>query len=238
MIFGAIKNYILEYEDFQFTVALTVHIINKRPVAFKDALRTDYEDEDNLPEPITPEKLIHGYELPSLNIIPDLQGSDDDTDPDWTPSQIKNTFSKLQKVRSNLLEIYQKEYFATLIAQASDKKDRYIPKSSFPLEKGDIVLIKETNMKPYHFPLGIVKDLTKNSLGEVTDAKIKKGRTGEVVHRHVTGLIPLLSRKSDEIPLNPCSNNKIDQSPKKAPRRRAAQESQEKTRQILNAGDS
>ena len=38
---------------------------------------------DELPDAITPEILIHGHELLSINIIPDLQGNPDE-DLNWT----------------------------------------------------------------------------------------------------------------------------------------------------------
>ena len=46
--------------------------------------------------------------------------------------------------------------------------------------------------------MGIVKDVTKNVNGEVTGASILKGKTKEVVKRHVTTLIPLLSNNELE----------------------------------------
>ncbi|XP_068204845.1 uncharacterized protein [Palaemon carinicauda] len=46
-----------------------IHLANRRPIAFKASLR-DISDE--LPEPITPEHLIRGYGLTSINLIPDL----------------------------------------------------------------------------------------------------------------------------------------------------------------------
>ena len=52
LLFGAIKNYVLKPRDFEFTVAKTVNILNKRPVAFKEVLRDNSSDE--IPEVITP----------------------------------------------------------------------------------------------------------------------------------------------------------------------------------------
>ncbi|XP_068200730.1 uncharacterized protein [Palaemon carinicauda] len=58
LIQGAIGKNILPYKDFEFTVSKTVHLINRRPISFKDSLR-EYSPEE-LPEVITPEKLNNG----------------------------------------------------------------------------------------------------------------------------------------------------------------------------------
>ncbi|XP_068219223.1 LOW QUALITY PROTEIN: uncharacterized protein [Palaemon carinicauda] len=76
-----------------------------------------------------------------------------------------------------------------------DKTDRYKPVTHKIIEAGDIVLLKDPHTKALNYPLGIVKGVVKNDLGEVTNAQILKGKSGEVVKRHVTSLIPLLRDK-------------------------------------------
>ena len=73
IIFGSIGNNILDFLDFEFTVAQATNLVNRRPVAFKESLRDGSFD---TPDIITPEKLLKGYELPSINIIPELQDDD------------------------------------------------------------------------------------------------------------------------------------------------------------------
>ena len=125
-----------------------MHLVNRRPIAFKEALRDSKLD--CVPEPITPEHLLRGYELTSLNLIPDLHASSSDSD--WQldinrSSSIRDSYSKLSKVRTELLEHYQEEFLGTLIAQAVDRKDRYHPVHHKILKVGDIVLVKEVNKK-------------------------------------------------------------------------------------------
>ena len=80
----SIKNYSLQFHDFEFLIHQAVHIINRRPISFKDALRDESLD---IPEIITPEKLIHGRELVSVNVIPELQQSPDELrDPSFVPN--------------------------------------------------------------------------------------------------------------------------------------------------------
>ena len=193
LIHGAIGNNILSFRDFEFIVAQTVHIVNRRPIAFKDGLRD--KEPDSMPVPITPEKLIKGFDLVSINIIPDLQ-DEPEADPTWISdnpqASVNRCYEKLKKVRKNLVNLYESEFLGTLIRQATNEKDRYRPCNHKNLEKGDIVLIKEGNTKPQHYPMGIVKDILKNESGEVTGATILKGRTRETTKRHVTTLIPIL----------------------------------------------
>ena len=67
LIQGSIKNNILEYLDFEFLICQLVHIVNRRPIAFKEGLR-DSSNSEEIPSPITPEILLKGHELTSLNL--------------------------------------------------------------------------------------------------------------------------------------------------------------------------
>jgi len=83
-----------------------------------------------------------------------------------------------------------------------------------------------------HFPMGIVEEVTVNSYGEVTGAKIRKGSNREVVKRHVTTIIPLLSLEHEE------SHDVKDDQPggvssKIKVRRLAAMDSEAKTKRML-----
>ncbi|XP_047738103.1 uncharacterized protein LOC125178431 [Hyalella azteca] len=233
LIFGSMRNLILNYRDFEFIVCQTVHLVNRRPIAYKEALCDS--SSSNVPQPITPEKLIRGHDLISVLIIPELYKADED-DPSWepsyTPSDLRASDKKLSKVRSRLIEIYQSEFLANLAIQATDKSDRYKPVNHHTLKPGDVVLLKEPYTKAMHFPMGIVEEVTVNSCGEITGAKIRKGSNREIVKRHVTTIIPLLSLDQEE------SSDVKDAQPAEISstikvRRLAAIDSEAKTRQIL-----
>ncbi|XP_068235640.1 uncharacterized protein [Palaemon carinicauda] len=235
LIYGAIGKNVLEYHDFEFLIQQVIHLVNRRPIAFKEALRDQIGDD--IPEPITPENLIHGYDLISVNIIPELH---EGRDPDWIPenysqSKFKQDYNQLQKVRNNLVKLYQEEFIANLIHQAVDVPDRYKPVTHNKISPGDIVLLKENFTKPNDYPMGVVKEIFTNTLGEVTGATILKGKTQELVKRHSSVIIPLLTRK-DEIP----NNSKVDVQESRVPKdtrvkRQAAIDSSERTRKILEA---
>ena len=79
------------------------------------------------------------------------------------------------------------------MSQATDRPSRFKPVTHDLIDKGTIVLIKEPNCKPINYPMGIIKKVELNSQGECTSVKILKGKTQELVSRHITNIIPLLS---------------------------------------------
>ncbi|XP_068206256.1 uncharacterized protein [Palaemon carinicauda] len=197
LIFSSIKNTVLDYQDFYFLICQTVHLINKRPIAFKDSLRDACID--NVENPKTPECLLKGYDLVSVNIIPELQNSSSD-DTNWVPGSsaiddVKDNYYKLRQARNRLVEAYHSEFLATHINQAVDKRNRYRPVNHKTLAVGDIVLLKEDASKPSTYPLGIVKNTEVNHLGEVKAARVLKGKSREVVYRTTDSLILLLPKE-------------------------------------------
>lgn len=188
LIYGSIKRNVLSSEDFKFTVAQTINLVNKRVIAYSEALRD--EDGRDLPAPITPEILVTGRELTSPNVIPALELGDEE----WVPSSstLSQSFSKLRKIRTNLVHLYNKEFLKTLSVQATNKIDRFKPVPHGGITVGDVVLLKEPHMKAPDYPMAVVRECITNSLGEVTDIVAKKGRSNEIVKRHVTSVIPLL----------------------------------------------
>ena len=196
LIFGAIGRNILNYKDFEFIVVKSKHLVNRRPIGFKDALR-DF-DSNEIPEFLTPEKLIFGYDLVSLNVVPKFQEVDLD-DIEWKPENengFNKAFEQLIKVKNNLKEIYNEEFLQNLIAQATDKKGRYQLRLHKMVKPGDIVLVKEPFHKATDYPLARVQEVIKNAFDEVTSVKVVKGNK-ETLKRHVTTIIPLLSVDSN-----------------------------------------
>ena len=121
------------------------------------------------------------------------------------------------------------------MSQAVDDKDRYRPVVQHDIKVGDIVLLKETRTKPNNYPMGLIKELEVNSNGEVTGALVLKGKTRELVKRHISTLIPFLA---SDLPTSNVSNNPDDVldnvSVSGRVRRQAAVTSEQRTRQILN----
>ena len=193
LINKSIGKRILDYSEFQLLISKTVHVINRRPIAFKDVLR-DSVREGEVPTAITPEMLIYGREIIAIDIIPQMHPGNL-VDPDFHSDKdyFRDSFSNLKASNEKLRDVYHGEFLVNLVNQATDKRDRYKPANHKKLSVGDLVLLVEPHTKQCNYPMGIVRKANVNSLGEVTSAVILKGDTGEEVFRHSTSLILLLS---------------------------------------------
>ena len=231
LIVKSIGRLILEYAEFQLLIAKVEHVINRRPVAFRELLRNT-KGEYDIPDAITPEMLLHGRELLSLNIIPQMQpvyDNDDEFVP--CPDNFKKFFFKARKANSELINLYHGEFLHQLISQAVDKKDRYKPVLHKQLDVGDIVLLVTPNTKQHNYPMGVVRKTNVNSLGEVSSAVVFKGGTREEVVRHASSLILLLKTDDDNRspePLAISDNEDIPSDVYVRPQRRAAAIAREK----------
>lgn len=161
LLHGSIGKNILDYFEFELVISNVVSLVNKRPIAFKEALRDN--DIVDVPDPISPELLVHGFSMPSMNVIPSMAG-DDLSDPSFAndTDRIRESYTKLKQVRDRLIGIYNEEFKQTLIAQSTNIKDRYKPVFHKKLQVGDVVLLKEKHMKAGDYPMGIVRQLQIN----------------------------------------------------------------------------
>lgn len=229
LIVKSIGRLILGYAEFQLLIAKVEHVINRRPIAFREILRNN-KGEYDIPDAITPEMLLHGRELLSLNIIPQMQPAyDDEFVP--CPDNFKKIFFKARKANSELNNLYHGEFLHQLTSKAVDKKDRYKPVLHKQLEVGDIVLLVTPNTKQHNYPMGVVRKTNVNSLGEVSFAVVFKGGSREEVVRHASSLILLLKTDDDNRSLEPLAISDDELIPSDVcvrPQRRAAEIAREK----------
>lgn len=213
LIYGAVGKIILDIVEFEFVVSQSVHLVNKRPISFREALRDDQKGVCDIPTPITPELLLKGYDLPTIHLIPSV--SSEFKPSDEPLDDLALAYDKLVKVRNKLTKIYHDEFLSQMIDQAIDKKDRYAPINHKIIGPGDLVLLKDDFTKAVKYPLAIVREIVVNDLGEVTGAVLMQGSNREVVKRHVTSLIPYLkcsgtvvgSNESPDIVPDSCGNS-------------------------------
>ena len=187
----SIRTNVLDYFEFTFLISKAICLINKRPVAFLESLRS--LSPDQVPTSITPEMLIRGFDCAAVNLIPQLQHVQDNYEPGKDSEFIRDEYQKLGKVREKMVEIYHEDFLTNLIYQAVDKVDRYKPILHKIVKPGDIVLLSDKHLKQYRYPMGRVISIEQNSIGETTAARVFKGDTKEIVYRHITSLILLLS---------------------------------------------
>ena len=91
----------------------------------------------------------------------------------------------------------------------------------------------EQHSKAANYPIGIIKEVFINEMGEVTGVEVFKGKTREVVKRHVTSLIPLLKSNENNIVKENDKEPSEVMNKKLLPKRMAAKKSREKTKLIL-----
>ena len=232
MLFGAIRNLIIDFLEFELLIDYIISLLNKRPVAFKNELRAN--DNHDIPEPISPELLMKGYETVSVNFVPNVPVPEK-LDPDWnlaSSKPIESGYKHFQTVIGRVKEVYYNEFMQHIMNQAVDRDNRYKPVSHKQVNVGDIVILKEENCKPNYFPLGIVEGIIKNELDEVTGAVVRKGKTREKVKRHSSTLIPVLGFNGPEFenpPVPPPENKPL---PAKVVRK-AAQVARDKISSIV-----
>ena len=155
LIHGAVGKNILSLRDFEFIICKTIHLVNRRPIALKEVLRENSVQD-------VPEVLIRGYDLPSLNVIPELQSIDEEWSPKNAQDLIRIRYDKLKKVRKKLIDLYNDEYISNIVNQAVNLKDCYKPVTHHDLQEGDIVLIKDNFCKQSNYPMAVVKEVIRN----------------------------------------------------------------------------
>ena len=248
LIRKSIQNNVLNYHDFDFLVQEAKMLINKRGIAFQNSLN-DLNNDLAAIAPLTPELILRGYEVPCVNILPQLQNDFNLNQGDnaWEISdeilennsqQIFKRYEKLRRVKKNLEKLYQDEFIANLIKQATDRKDRYSKQSHKILKVGDLVSIKMPNTKPFDFPLGIVVRVEMNDLNEVVSAEIRKANK-EVIRRHADDIIFLSNTSFQEnefsVSLDETdSEPKLDNAIQNVSKRNAAKKCMEKNQALAS----
>ena len=158
--------------------------------------------------------------------------------PNWNPNinspdTLYSGLAKLRKVRTKLIEDYNEEFTNNLISQAINDKNRYKPISHDTLDVGDVILLKETLLKPSVYPLAVVRKVVKNSLNEVTDVIAFKGKTQEIVKRHSSSIIPLYRPNINAKMDVPIDTQDAEKKVKRHTNRSAAHVSRAKTASML-----
>ena len=235
------QNNILSYDDFEFFVMEAQMLVNKLPIEYKNILYKDNMNED-IVSPLTPEIVIKGYEVPCINILPQLRQDDDWETGDellaHDQAQILQRYKKLSKIRVNLSTLYREEFVANLLSQAADRKGRYQKVSHLMLKVGDIVSIKTDMSKPIHYPLAVVVQVEYNDIGQVVSAQLRKSN-GEIVRRHADHIIFISEGTTSQIPETNSESKSLDgnvsNSPVKTrPVRAAAEQCKKLNKTLLN----
>ena len=122
---AGINKHKLLLREFEFLVAEARVLISKRPIGFKNISVKEVDPEYQFA--ITPELLLRGYEVPSLNILPGFNDPEETENLDWSPnsSKVFKDFKLLNVTRSKIFDIYEQEFLRNLEAQATNLPNRY-----------------------------------------------------------------------------------------------------------------
>ena len=139
-------------------------VVNDRPIAY---VSHDVND----PEPLTPSKLLYGYDvsaLPHPTVDPDELDDDDFND--------HNQLSKVMKRRillyEHFVQRFKNKYFASLRERHAYQSKKRESRDQF-IKVGDVVLIHEDNVQRSSWKLAIIKRLICDSDGRVRAANIQ-----------------------------------------------------------------
>ena len=230
LIQGAIRNNVLDFQQFSHVIKQCVCYANKRPLYRQEALRECNPDDQF--QVLTPEFLKFGYENAILE-VGDFSNDDSEV---WEPAAVVDfvDFRKLKETKDRLRQHYHSEFLYGLIDQATKLKNKYLPVHHENVGVGDIVLIKDSFVKAPNYPLAKIVSVVRNSIGEVTQAILLKGNKS-IVKRDTSSIIPLVkSEQPGEVSedVGHLENPSIVRSCGR-PIRQAALDSRAKTREMI-----
>ncbi|TKJ32231.1 MAG: hypothetical protein CEE38_23540 [Planctomycetes bacterium B3_Pla] len=142
--------------------------VNSRPLCV-------VSEDMNDPSPVTPNKLLFGYDTRSL---PCVIGADRKED-----VKIGERWKHRQAVQRHFWNAWRKDYLLNL--QTSQKWLDEKPN----LKEGDLVLVHEKNVARSHWPMGIVDSIVPRRDGLVRTVKVREGM--KTVKRPIQLLYPL-----------------------------------------------
>ncbi len=196
LIQGAIRNNVLEFEQFSSLMKQCVCYSNKRPITCLAGLRD--QNVNNSFNVLTPEILKFGYETCVLEVNVPQHDLDTWVDKDLIDPRIAYAnVNELLKVKDRIRDGYYSEFLYALIDDATRIRDKYLPIKHQILSVGDIVLIRDPYVKSSAYPMAVVTCITKNSLQEVTKAVVMKAN-GSKLSRDVSDLILLIKARTSE----------------------------------------
>ena len=205
MVNTSISRNILSYDMFYYLIRECMVLINKRPIACERSLSNTNECPFNV---ISPEKIIKGFDVPNLVVVPHLHCEnvprDDDiwyNDPLSLNERIINDYKKIRSVRENLINYYYDCFLQNLREMSCNKLDRYINRSHLELAVNDLVAIKQKFSKPFSFPLGLIVSTETNTLDEVVAV------VGEKIRRHSSDVILLEKAPCNDSVVSETSSN-------------------------------
>ena len=170
-------------ERLSFSELLTVlfeveNVLNNRPLCFV------YDDDKS--EVLTPNCLLYGRNLLTCNKVVEEVELNENVD-------LWERKCTVQKVLEEFWLVWHREYLDGLREQSCKSLGR----GATEIKVGDVVVIGEDVVPRHRWRLGIVVELLKSSDGCVRGAKVKVGKTRNIIKRPVNRLYPTEVRSKE-----------------------------------------
>ena len=170
-------------------------ILNNRPLCYV------YDDIDNIA--LTPNSLLFRRTLEQTNLV--SNGEQTPTNYDITTDGFLSKYKDLEKVINEFWDIWRRDYLLELRQlQKINKSKGAKPKVN------DIVIIYEENIPRQLWKLGRIVEIYKSNDGRERGAKVKVGKTNQLIDRPLNKLFPLELNSNDDNDIN--DSNNVDNS--------------------------
>ena len=192
----------LTFDELKVIIFEIETILNNRPLCYV------YDDIDDIA--LTPNSLLFGRTLQQTNLASSEEQHQ--RDKDITTDTLSSKYKHLEKVINEFWNIWRRDYLLELRQlQKINKSKGKMPKMN------DIVIIYEENIPRQLWKLGRIVELYKSNDGKKRGARVKVGKTGQLIDRPLNRLFPL------ELNTHDTSNedNKVDNTVSR-PKRTAA----------------
>ena len=237
MINVSIGRNIITCDQFYYLMKECTILVNKRPIACERNLSNSSSDYFNV---ISPEKLLKGFDIPSIVIAPHLHFEDlpkDDSiwsdDMNTLNEKLIKSYKQLQNIRCKLSRNYFDEFLQNMRDQSSSKPGQYKNKNPVNISVNDLIAVKQQFTKPFSYPIGLVTDIERNSLNEIVAVSLRK-TNGEIIRRHISDVILLESNSLSTETINNMESSSFQMIKNK--RRAAAKHCSDKNSSLFKQG--
>ena len=173
----------LTFDELKVIIFEIESILNNRPLCYV------YDDIDDIA--LTPNSLLFGRTLEQTNLV--SNGEQTPMNYDITTDGFLSKYKHLEKVINEFWDIWRRDYLLELRQlQKINKSKGAKPKVN------DIVIIYEENIPRQLWKLGRIVEIYKSNDGRERGAKVKVGKTNQLIDRPLNKLFPLELNSNDD----------------------------------------
>ena len=168
------------YDDIVTLLKEVMTVVNNRPLTYISSTKEEIE-------PLTPNHLLHGRRIIPL---PSLEHDDNETSYENRGQLLEHYENKTCRV-AYFTKIWIEQYLASLRDRHYTENRTYVP----PVKVGDIVIVENPASREF-WPLGVILELLRDSVGIIRSAKVRT--RGQVVIKTLNKMVLLEIGSSSE----------------------------------------